>query len=947
MGRKQSIPVHQTESLTLGQILQTLREEDDVDLLVETSLAYLTTKFNSYLTWMGLYDRLDHQLVGKGGVSPMGKNDFFKQRISLTPGDLLERVIIELQPIIVEDFHAEHHLGDWSQAVLLFNLQSGILFPLRYKNRCFGIAIIGSTRHIKTLKAAVQEELSMVLGGLATALYHIETEWQRQQIKSPSPSILKLLSEFRSLQSLDQYLESIVAEINQLIEPTRTNIYWYHQEGRYFWRRSSNSTTIPELTLNRSPSGISVQEFSEFYQALFLDQVVSIGVSHSSLSSQMTKALMQKMRVRSLLAAPIIFNHELFGFLVVEAKQPRIWKASDNKVLRSMAHLVSLIVPLSEMDETIEQIKQDQALTAEVTRAITTDQDWHITLKTTAEQLCQRLNVRYFLVLRYQPDAHQFEVIYYHQFSHQRVMISALNALTRQNWSRLQKTGLISIENWDETSTFRRWREPLQKIGIRSLLVCSTQLRATEFQIQHSDFRMPSHSVLLIGHDAPRTWTQLDQKLVKVVSQQLSLIVYQWHLNHQIQLQHRLVNGIKAGWEIAQKISDLNQLEQSFIEKIAEALNSPLVMLMTWTETEKVAKITARAGEQSPDVLSEQIEVSVENDPLIQEILATTDVFYQKVQDLDPLSRDWLNSSDDLRQFWGLALRTSAEHQSTGIILIADPNHLEREPELSIHLLRLLATQLAWLRRYFRVQEILQIQREELQWLNWYKQRRIEELYRIVGSRVKQLNELNGLPFQIIEEHQEKLTNLRYQQLLRQISNALSSTSSLLQQEEWQLQNRQDLIVVSNLIRRLRDRLNPVIKNRQVALQVYQEDNLSFVGDSLKLELVLYELLLMACYRAKRDGMIKLKVRSLGQQQLELIMTDPGRINPQILIDLQERQSLDMLTPSTLDQPPGQHLIICQRVIQQMGGRFQIKQFNQKSNQNKIVTRLILPRTTP
>lgn len=942
MGRKPSIPVHHKQAITLGQILQTLREEDDVDLLVKTSLAYLSTKFNSHLTWIGLYDRLDHQLVGKGGVSQMGEDGFLKQRISLTPGDLLERVMIELQPIFVEDFQAESHLGDWTQAVLLFNLRSGILFPLRHKNRGLGVAIIGSNKRNKTLKAADPEELSIVLGGLATALYHIETEWQRQQMKSPSPSILKLLSQFRALQSLDQYLESIVAEINQLIEPTRTNIYWYDQERRYFWRRSSPPQKIPEPTLNRPPSGISVQEFSEFYQALFTDQLVAIGVCHSSLSTEVTTALIQRMRVRSLLAAPIIFNQELFGFLVIEAKQPRVWKASEKTILQSMAHLVSLIVPLSEMDDKIEQIEQDRVLTAEVARSITTDQDWQITLKTTADQLCQRLKVRYFIVLRYQPDAHQFEIIYYHQLSHQRVMISSLNALTRQNWSRLQQTGMISIENWEEESTFRRWREPLQKIGIRSLLVCSTQLRATEFPTHNSELRMPSHSVLLIGHDTPRTWTQPDQKLVTVVNQQLSLIVDQWHLKHQIQLQHRLGNAIETGWEIANQITNINQLEQRFTAEIAQMLKSPLVILMTWTETEKVGKITALAPDKSSDLFPNYVEVSVENDPLLQQILSTTDIFYQKVNDLDPLSSSWLNDSDNLRQFWGLALRTSPDHQSTGVLLIADPNNLEREPELSVHLLRLLVTQLAWLRRYFRVQEILQIQREELEWLNWYKQRRIEELYRIVGSRVKQLNELKGLPFQIVEEHKEKLTNLRYQQLLRQISNALSSTSSLLGQEQWQLQNRQDLIVISNLVRRLRDRINPVIKTRQIVLQVYQENNLSFIGDSQKLEWVLYELVLMACYRSQPHELIKLKVRSFDQKQLEFILTDKGIMNPQLLIDLQAGKSLDVLTPSTLDKPPGQHLVICQRVIQQMGGRFQLKQFNHR----KIVTRLILPRTT-
>ncbi|MDY7024047.1 MAG: ATP-binding protein, partial [Cyanobacteriota bacterium] len=89
------------QAMTLSQVLQTLREEDNIDVLLQTSLSYLQAKFNYRLIWIGLYDRLDHQLVGKGGITPDGERSFLHQRFSLTPGELLEQMVVQLQPIAI------------------------------------------------------------------------------------------------------------------------------------------------------------------------------------------------------------------------------------------------------------------------------------------------------------------------------------------------------------------------------------------------------------------------------------------------------------------------------------------------------------------------------------------------------------------------------------------------------------------------------------------------------------------------------------------------------------------------------------------------------------------------------------------------------------------------------------------------------------------------------
>jgi K+-sensing histidine kinase KdpD len=198
---------------------------------------------------------------------------------------------------------------------------------------------------------------------------------------------------------------------------------------------------------------------------------------------------------------------------------------------------------------------------------------------------------------------------------------------------------------------------------------------------------------------------------------------------------------------------------------------------------------------------------------------------------------------------------------------------------------------------------------------------------------------LKQSPFLTVEENKHQLTNLRYQQLLRQISQTLASTSSLLKREQWQLHNRQDLVVVSSLLRRMSERLQPLMIHRQLLLEIQQQRNLTLIADSVKLELVLYELLLIACYRSPSKGVIKITVQPLDEQKLELVISDRGIVNPQLIRDLEAGTSADVLKPSSLDRPPGQHLMIVARIIEQMGGQFQLQQVDS----GEMSSRLILP----
>jgi hypothetical protein len=142
MDQHQSPADYENQFVALGRVLQTMREEENVDVLIETTLNYLASEFDYRLIWIGLYDRLDHRLFGKGGVTPTGDTKFLKSKFTLSPGDLLEQVVIQQRSVGVPNLSEEVRAGEWRRAAQQFGIQGAFFYPLRCKDRCFGVPLL-------------------------------------------------------------------------------------------------------------------------------------------------------------------------------------------------------------------------------------------------------------------------------------------------------------------------------------------------------------------------------------------------------------------------------------------------------------------------------------------------------------------------------------------------------------------------------------------------------------------------------------------------------------------------------------------------------------------------------------------------------------------------------------------------------------------------------------
>jgi GAF domain-containing protein len=933
MGQQKQPPSCETQLVALRRTLETLREEENVDVLIETTLNYLEAEFECKLLWIGLYDRLDHRLLGKGGRIPNGDLALFKQRFPLTPGDLLEQVVIQQRPVGVPDLREELRAGEWRKVAQQFGIQGTLIFPMRYKDRCFGVALLGSNLWGVSPRAEEKARLSIVLGELAAALYQIETDWLRQQTKHPDQSLLKLLTQLRellastergALSNLDQCLAAAVEETHKFVAPDRTNIYWYNPERRYFWCRVSNHQKLTPIGVKNQPaSGLMVSDLGGFYQALLSDQIVSIGEAHSSLKADVTARLMQQIRARSLLAAPIVFQKQILGFLAVEGNDARIWQEEEKNYVRGAAQLLALVAPVAEMELAIERVKLDRDLSAGIARAIYSDSDWHETLKTAGEQLLERLKADRFVVLLYNGDRNHFDICYQNQPASRRLLPSPLLSLSDLDTKLLlDSPEAIAIENWTEDLKLMAWRTTLLESGAKSLLASTTGTARTP------------EGVLLVTSGLPRTWNATERELVTAVSRQIGLVVHQWQLHAVREQDQHLLNTVRSGLVSLQQTSlTLDQLERIGVKHLAEFLACPLAALVTWASGSKVARIAAEATASSQYALNSEVSVPVHTDALIQwALLQAEGPLPVRATDLPLETKAWLSGAG-IGQILVMALRTGPEHQPTGMALVADHSERHWSPT-AVKAMTFLVSQLAWSRRYLMLSHTLQSQRQDLECLNWYKHRRYEDFYRVMESGVKKLTDLAHY-----QGNFGSLQVMRLEQILRQLSNSLESVHPVLKHERWRLHPDQEIIPLASLLRRVLERLGPVIHQHELWFQVHGESSINISGDALKIEWAVHEVLLAACRRSPPGGRIDIWCRLLDLRCADLSVTDSGVMPPSLIADLQTGRSADLLAPSSLDKPPGLHLAICQSLIEHMGGELHFSEIDD----GRTVSQFVLP----
>jgi GAF domain-containing protein len=907
--------------VSLGKISQLLREEDNLDNLVKATLDHLRDTFDYKLIWIGLYDRDNHRLIGKGGIAPSGEIKFLKEKIALHPGDLLDQVILHRKPIPITDLRQEKRSGEWQKVAQKYDIQGSLLFPIYHKQTSYGVAILGSHQWNISPRPEEKAYLALLLGSLSAALNRLEDQRHQQNIKFPYEPLLVLLDRLRSMSTLAERLEEIVKQTHNFVMPMRTSIYWFEREHRYFWRRTVNRQKGVAAGRTDDTAGITVQNAPTFYQALSKDQLISVVDAKSIVQGNVTNRLMEQFGAASLIAAPIIFQSELMGFLSVEGNQPRLWTEEERNFVRGAAQLVALTAPLEAMEDTSQRIAADQLLMAGIAKAIYSDTDWQTSLQIAAEHLCHRLGVERFWIARYNSDTEDFDVYYQYHPTNRRAIPGCIGQLSDVDWQMVENASQpVTVENVESDLKFLSWRPLLMDMDVRSLMLSSTAIGK------------PLESILAIAHESPRTWSRPERDMLQAVAQQVGLIVHQGELQRQTDERHKLQEAVQIGLAKLQQAETLENLHSLAAQMMVQVMVAPLAVVVTWLPGQAGGQIAASSSSHEDFRITAQNEtVIIEDDSLVQWCLQDNDILSVSVYDLPEPTLRWLNAPG-IGQVLAIALNTKPDEYPTGMLLVADKQD-RRWLDRHLQAFKMLASQLAWTRRHLITIESLRQHRQSLMQLNWYKQRRIEDIYRSMSTGVQRSLEIEA------QGADKGLGSMRLQSVLKQLQSSLSPLPHMIEEDRWQLSANQESAALAGLLKRSLERVDALVKQRQIWTQVHNQTNVTIGGHIAKIEMVLYELLLFACERSETGGRVDLWCRQIDDQLIEISITDYADVDEDLLAALQEGRISDLIAPSILDEPPGLHLAICQNLMLETGGELSLFRLED----DRTLSRLILP----
>ncbi|GEM_PF-3641695 len=956
--------------ITLANILQILREEDNVEVLIESVVNYLSVNFNYRLIWLGLYDRVKHHIKGKKGFPEEDNKDFFEQTFILNPGELLEQIVIQQRPIGIPDLRQEERAEQWWNIANKYQIQGTLLFPLRCRKRCFGVVLLGTHLWGVSPYEGEKAHLAMVLGQLAASLYRLEIEWQFAHIKRPDQPLFSILEQIYQKPSLDLRLETAVIQTQKFINPTYTSVYWYSAEERAFWHRIAIKMGDEQINLKKvsSSSKILVGDVPDFYQALSGGELVTIGSGRSLLKAKTTEKLLSQLKIRSLIAAPIIVDQNLLGFLTVEDQQARVWDKAEKDYLRAAAQIMTLSVGQKELEWRSQQVEEENQLLMAIERIIRTETKTNLALRNITDLLKGKFQIDKLWILTEISNHNTYDIFYTDE---QWKPDLFLQRITPKEWQENSSAdSILTIENLQLDHKLALWHDSLKTVEIASLIACPIPQKYMQ-------------GILFLSHRQPHVWTSSEKEVIKTIAENIGNLLGEEFLKQKVTntsyYYQRMKKAFVDFWEIAFSSDNFDQVWLRYLALILEA---PVGILITWdtpeqaTENEEIkGKLKALVNSTSYFSLPKNLTVSVNKDPFIQHILNGTRGCHLISRKTIPAeSRYWLLSEKStqsqtidqesttiqladgtptLEHFLTMTLNSFGEGKTEGLVIFGDITRNNWSSD-RLELIELLIRQFASLNQ-FRKQEIISSNEvKKLQFLNWYKHICLEVMHQSVTSSMEAFGLLENQVTNISSNEGEgnSLHQMRQQKLLGQLDNTRFLLESVLAQEKFKMTHNLSEVSLTNMLQRLLIMLEAIYKQRRLWLRLQNQGKVNIFSDPIKLECVMFELL-TNCYKRAPNGS-NIEVRFFTLEEEDLRIPSPNSDRSYIELSIWEsnvsrfRKTNTEAKATSPDyenlnatpmKPSNFSLLMCQRVVIALEGNIKFYTLEDGS----FLTLLLLP----
>lgn len=905
----------------LSQLLKTLREAGQTEEMIEAIAPYLQHELGYCFAWLGLDESGEGSLLGHEVFSPLKRSLMHRERIALEAGSLLEKVFVERRPLCLPDLGEAQAAGKWQMIARTLGIQGTLLFPIHCRDRCYGIALLAQQTWGMSPNTADIAVLSLIFGQIATTLHQRQESQVQARKKQPATPLLRLLDELRQLPSLDSRLQRLVDETHLFVGASRTALYWFEPDKRYFWRRCANHTHSHDAG-NSKRLELAVADCPGLYQTLNSDRPLSVSDTNSALQAEISSYLQSQLKVRSLFVAPICTPEGLLGFLSAEGLAPRLWSAEEKQYLQGAAQLAALIAPLGDIEQEIAQGKADQLLVTDLGQSIRSERSWHEGLRDTAQQLFGRLGIERLLLLDYNEDQRQFTPLLQYQHGKRKPLVGPLPLLSELDAQLLadQRQG-VAIEDWQDDLRLMAWKAPLESMGVRSVWVCPTAPQGgSEAHWEHEGLR---DGILLVTRDQPYAWPASERSLLTTIAQQLHLVMHQRTLERQTTQLSSLHRSLQWGLTALHQEHDPDRLDEIGTQAIAHLFEVPLVALIAWSPQDGLGRLAASCTADSQWTLPPELTLESFRDPLVQALLQSGESLVVPRESFSEATQTWL-SLPLLDQVVLFPLRSSSRQVPLGIVVLGTEKRRHWSEQI-LALGGILVAQLSNSRQSVRRLAQLQAHQGQLQQLNWYKQYCGEHFQSSLQRGVQRL--------------QADIS--RSNPVLQSLETLLGQMEAVFGQERWSLKTNNQTLNLTRFFKQVKERIDPQVYQQQLWCQFHSNEaqHIQLHGDILKLEGIVHSLLVAACDRCFIGDRIDVWCRPQPNHSIEITVTDNGIMDPQLLMALQPTANPeDPLVQAMLEAGPGLVLSLVQRLTERLGGQLEFLDLED----GRIMSRLLL-----
>ena len=928
--------------VALQATLQQMREQSDANALIQLTLEYVKAVFGAPLIWLAFYDYQNHQLLGQGGFSLVEEPTLLRGVHPLQPGEILEQVVIEQRPISLPDLSQEPRMGLWQrEAKRLGGIQGCFIYPFSAvgRRRCLGILMLGSQMWGVTTREDEKALLGILLGQLAASLQELENAWQQQSEKRLEDLLLRLGTAMRQAGSLQERVSLVRQELQTFLGAVHIQVYWHERsQGRFVPHGSASKPSQPPTpapiskeakagAASPKDGSLSLRELGDMYYTLADGQVVVGGTGTTR--SEVPPKLMQQLRAQAVLAAPILLEKDLLGFIWVQSELPRTWQAVERQLVAAAANGLALAAPLENLDRRIRQLADDQEFVHQVGRALYNPAELQQALQQAVVGLGQRLKAAVVAVLTVDPDRPIPRLFYEYRSEGKQALPQQFSPLSEQDWQDLLRSEVVVAENYNQDLRLLSWRQELAPLGVRSLMLTHTRVGGAAANA------VSPEGLLLVLHPQLRAWSREERQLLRGIAQQVGLLLRQLQSEQRRQRQEQLLRGLIATCLTLQNLTTLPDLYTTAAQQTAQSLGIPLALVVSWQPGESRARLQPPFAAAQEFYPSGATEID-RQDPLLAAALQAGEPLQLAQEEIPAASRTWLNSAG--LGSWLLVPLGETDPslpEPLGVLILGAEAGKVWDPDERAAVM-LIAQTCAWTLRRLLWMQTLQEQQEVLRELNWYKHRRLLDLQNALLDGLRRLGQVPEIPGDEATRWQKVV------EIGKGLRELTVSTEPLLQVETWQIQPQLQSVSLATLVRKSLRRVEGLTQKRKLWPRAHGDMSLAIQGDPGRLEMVLWELLVAAVLRSPEGGRLDLWSQA-GEDYAELLVVDQGSFDPHLAAALQLEPErviyADPLLKSPLAASPGLELSLCQRVVQRMGGQLSFY----PSGDGRSVSRLLLP----